>query len=62
MARFKPSLRRAFCGAVSGLEADCLACGSVSFLVVGFAGGGMGFDCARAELRLLINDNQRFKL
>ena len=46
MARFKPNLRRAFCGALRGLDADCVACGSKVFLGLGFAGGGMGFDCA----------------
>jgi len=30
----------------SGLDADCVACGSKVFLGLGFAGGGMGFDCA----------------
>jgi len=34
----------------------------VAFLAVGLAGGGMGFDCARAELRLRINNYHRFKL
>ena len=35
IARFKPSLRKAFCGAVKGLVAGCLVCGSEVLLELG---------------------------